>query len=82
MTRRIIEQIAEILKDTSRSKQDRIDELLRLRNDARALHRAATESPMATSGADVSGLRELERVLEKLGHHDVTEAENKSAASL
>ncbi|WP_428648912.1 hypothetical protein [Roseibium sp.] len=82
MTRRINEQIAEILKDQSRSKKARIDELLQLRDDARALERAATESSMATSGPDDSGLRELDRVLEKLGHHEILEAEDKSAATL
>ncbi|MHA7776256.1 hypothetical protein [Roseibium sp. M-1] len=82
MSDRMTDQIARILKDDSRSKDDRILELLKLRDDARALERAATESPMGTETSKDSGLREVDRALERLGHGKLTEADEKSAATL
>lgn len=82
MTSPITEQIAAILKDKSRSKEDRIRELLTLREDARALQRAGTESPMANDDAGSAGLRDIDRALEKLGHDTLQDADEKSAATL
>jgi|GEM_PF-994629 len=82
MTSRINEQIAGILKDKSRSKDDRIQELLTLREDARALQRAGTESPMADDDPSSADLREIDRALERLGHDALQEADEKSAATL
>jgi hypothetical protein len=82
MTSRISDQISEILKDRTRSADARIDALLKLRDDARSLQRAATESPMGNDDPDGSGLREIERALQKLGYHDQAQAEENSAATL
>lgn len=86
MTDRIQEQVTHLLKDDSRPARDRVDDLLKLREDARALQRAATESPMATgedAGEDVgAGLRQIDRALEKLGHSDPGKADENSAATL
>lgn len=82
MTDRIREQIAHILKDHSRSKDERVAELLRMRDDARALERAATESPMGNQTAGTSGLRDIDRALERLGRDERTEADAKNAATL
>lgn len=82
MTDRTREDIARILKDDTRSKDDRVNELLRMREDARALQRAATESPMGNETPDTSDLREIDQALERLGHSDLTEAEENSAATL
>jgi hypothetical protein len=82
MTDKIREKIALVLKDSDRSKDDRIAELLKMREDARALERAATESPMGTKTSQDTGLREIDRALERLGHGTLTEADEKSAATL
>ncbi len=82
MTSRTNEQIAEILKDDSRSKEDRISELLTMRQDARALQRAGTESPMVNEDQTSSQLREIDLALEKLGHDELQEADEKNAATL
>jgi len=82
MTDRIREQIAQILKDHSRSKDERIAELLKMRDDARALERAATESPMGTEIAGTSGLRDIDRALERLGRDELSDADEKNAATL
>jgi len=82
MTSRITERIASILKDDTRTADERIEELLKLRDDARSLQRAATESPMGTGDAAGTGLREIDRALQKLGHRDTAQAEENSAATL
>ena len=83
MTSRVREQIAHILKDKSRSKEERISELLTMREDIRALQRVETEAGgMTTERQSSSGLREIDRALEKLGHHELIEADDKSAATL
>lgn len=76
------EKIAQLLKDESRSREDRIAELLKMREDARALQRAATESPMANEEDGSTGLREIDRALEKLGHGTKSDADENSAATL
>lgn len=83
MTSRIREQIAELLKDKSRSKDERIAELLTMREDVRALQRVETEAGgMTTEDQSTSGLREIDRALEKLGHHELMEADEKNSATL
>jgi hypothetical protein len=82
MTDTTNEVIAHILKDDTRSKNERVEELLKMREDARALQRAATESPMGGDTPDTSGLREIDRALERLGQNDPAEAEENSAATL
>ena len=82
MTSHVTGQIAAILKDDRRPATKRIEDLLRLRDDARALQRAATESPMGNDDAAESGLREIDRALRKLGHRDPGRAEERSAATL
>ncbi|GAB4516919.1 MAG: hypothetical protein Tsb0019_16500 [Roseibium sp.] len=82
MTSRVSEQISEIVNDPGSSRGERIDALLKLRDDARALQRAATESPMATGDAGSSGLAEIDRALEKLGHTAQPDADENSAATL
>lgn len=82
MTDTTNEVIAHILKDDTRSKNERVEELLKMREDARALQRAATESPMGGDTPDTSGLREIDRALERLGQNGPAEAEENSAATL
>lgn len=82
MSNRITGQISEILKDDTQSAAARIDALLKLRADARALQRAATESPMGNDDAADSGLREIDRALGKLGHRDIAREDENSAATL
>jgi hypothetical protein len=82
MTSRITEQIAGLMNDAGRSREDRIGALLKMRDDARALQRAATESPMATGDDGSSGLAEIDRALEKLGHSEQPDADENSAATL
>ncbi|MCK7612505.1 hypothetical protein [Roseibium sediminicola] len=82
MTSHITGQISEILKDDTRSAAARIEALLKLREDARALQRAATESPMGNDDAADSGLREIDRALAKLGHRDNAQKDENSAATL
>jgi hypothetical protein len=82
MTNPITDRIARILKDDTRTAEARIDELLTLRSDARALQRAASESPMGTEDTSDTGLRQIDRALEKLGYRDHAKADEESAATL
>lgn len=82
MTSRTTEQIAGLLNDTTRTDADKVEELLKMRQEARAIERAATESPMATGDAGSSGLGEIDRALEKLGYEDEAHADENSAATL
>lgn len=82
MTNPVNDQIAKILSDRSRSREDRVAELLKMREDARALERAATESPMGNDRAGTSGLLEIDRALERLGHTELAEADENSPATL
>lgn len=82
MTSQVHDQIIEILSDKSRSREDRVTELLKMREDARALERAATESPMGNDTAGTSGLRDIDRALERLGRSELADADENSAATL
>ena len=80
MTGTVKDQIATILKDGTRNKEEKISDLLTLRSDARALQRAATESPMG--GEDHSSdLQEIDLALEKLGHGDALKAADEDNAA-
>ena len=82
MTSRITDRISALMSDTSLSRVDRISTLLKMRDDARALERAATESPMGTGDAGSTGLAEIDRALEQLGHTEQPDADENSAATL
>ncbi|MBN9673964.1 hypothetical protein [Roseibium aggregatum] len=82
MKDRITSQISTLLNDETRSRKERVEGLIRLREDARALERAATEGPMA--GPEPSGelLRKVDRALERLGYDEAAQADEFSAATL
>lgn len=83
MTSQIRDRIASILKDKSRSKEERISELLNMREDVRALQRVETEAGgMTTEQQGSSGLREIDRALEKLGHDELAQADENNPATL
>lgn len=60
-------QLEDILKNTSRTRQDKIDALMKLQEDARDIQRAATEGGMDPDDGLNKDLREIELALEKLG---------------
>ncbi|MBD8892861.1 hypothetical protein [Roseibium litorale] len=73
-------KIEMILKDGTRGTEAKIRDLLTLRSDARALQRAATESPM--DGEDPSSdLQQIDLALEKLGHGEVLKAADEDSAA-
>lgn len=60
-------QLDNILKNTSQTRQDKIDALMKLQEDARDIQRAATEGGMDPDDGLNKDLREIELALEKLG---------------
>jgi hypothetical protein len=60
-------QLEDILKNTSQTRQDKIDALMKLQEDARDIQRAATEGGMDPDDGLNKDLREIELALEKLG---------------
>lgn len=60
-------QLEDILKNTSLTRQDKIDALMKLQEDARDIQRAATEGGMDPDDGLNKDLREIELALEKLG---------------
>lgn len=60
-------QLDDILKNTSQTRQDKIDALMKLQEDARDIQRAATEGGMDPDDGLNKDLREIELALEKLG---------------
>ncbi len=60
-------QLDDILKNTSLTRQDKIDALMKLQEDARDIQRAATEGGMDPDDGLNKDLREIELALEKLG---------------
>jgi hypothetical protein len=60
-------QLEDILKKTSQTRQDKIDALMKLQEDARDIQRAATEGGMDPDDGLNKDLREIELALEKLG---------------
>lgn len=59
--------VRSILKDNALSKSQKIDRLLELEAEARAVQRAASESGMAADDGLNRHLREVELALEQLG---------------
>jgi hypothetical protein len=60
-------QLEDILKNTSQTRQDKIDALMKLQEDARDIQRAATEGGMDPDDGLNKDLREIELALDKLG---------------
>lgn len=74
-------EIRTILDDPQLGKAAKIDRLERMREDARAEMRAATESTMADDTDTGDHLKHLDQALNDLGAHPET-SENKGAATL
>jgi len=75
------DKVASILRNPELSRRDRIAKLMRLRDDARAEQRLASEgAPMADDGLN-SDLRDIEIALDRLGQDPALE-EGKGAATL
>ena len=71
-------QVNGILADGSLSKSQKIEELRKLRVEARGIQRAGTESAMSADDGLQANLRVIEKALETL-HGDIVE---KGAATL
>ncbi|MCB1444752.1 MAG: hypothetical protein KDJ87_02835 [Rhizobiaceae bacterium] len=73
--------IREVMADTSLDRAGRIARLTKLREDARAEQRMASEAPAVDDDGLNSRLRDVELALEHLGQ-DPSEEEGKGAATL
>ena len=73
--------IREVMADTSLDRAGRIARLTKLREDARAEQRMASEAPAVDDDGLNSRLRDVELALEHLGQ-DPSEEEVKGAATL
>lgn len=71
-------RIREIVEDNDLSADDKVEQLREIETEARALMRAASESPMNSSDGWDDDLREVRIALDKLGADTV----RKGAASL
>lgn len=60
-------KVQEIVEDASLSTEQKIDELREIESEARALQRAASESPMDGDDGWQDDLRQVRIALEKLG---------------
>jgi hypothetical protein len=74
-------EVRDIMLDESLSHKDRLKKLTKLRDDARAEQRLASESPAVDDDGLNSKLRDVEMMLERLGLDPATE-EGKGPASL
>lgn len=74
-------EVRDIMNDASLTYQDRIQKLMKIRDDARAEQRLASEGPTVDDDGLNSKLRDVEMVLEKLGE-DPSIEEGKGAATL
>jgi hypothetical protein len=74
-------EVREVLNDAGLTHQDRIKKLMKIRDDARAEQRMASESPSVDDDGLNSKLRDVEMVLDKLGEAPSVE-EGKGAATL
>ena len=74
-------EVREVLNDAGLTHQDRIKKLMKIRDDARAEQRMASESPSVDDDGLNSKLRDVEMVLDKLGETPSVE-EGKGAATL
>jgi hypothetical protein len=75
------DKVASILKNPELSRQDRIAKLMKLRDDARAEQRLASERGAIDDDGLNSDLRDIELALDRLGEAPA-EAEGKGAATL
>ncbi|MDW6020604.1 hypothetical protein SAZ10_02380 [Mesorhizobium sp. BAC0120] len=71
-------KVQEIMQDTSLSRDDKISRLREIEDEARALQRTASESPMNADDGWEADLREVRLALAELG----AETPRKGAASL
>jgi hypothetical protein len=78
MTRFNEMRIQHIVDDKSLHKDEKISALLEIESEARALQRAASESPMVNDDGWDGALRDVRKALDKLGW----EEPQKGAASL
>ncbi len=74
-------EVRAIMADASLSRQERIRKLTKLRDDARAEQRLASEAPAVEDDGLNSKLRDVELVLEQLGEEPSRE-EGKGPATL
>jgi hypothetical protein len=74
-------EVREIMNDQSLTHQDRIAKLMKIRDDARAEQRLASESPSVNDDGLNSKLRDVEMLLDKLGEAPSAE-EGKGANTL
>lgn len=75
------EQVNSILKNPALSRSDRIRKLMKLRDDARAEQRLASEGGAIDDDGLNSNLRDIELALDRLGKAPA-EAEGKGPATL
>ncbi|MGC4025017.1 MAG: hypothetical protein QM744_07585 [Mesorhizobium sp.] len=78
MTRFNEMKVQHILDDKSLDRDEKIEALLEIESEARALQRAASESPMVDDDGWDGALRDVRKALDKLGW----EEPQKGAASL
>lgn len=74
-------EVKAIMKDESLTHLDRVKKLMKMRDDARAAQRMASEGPTVDDDGLNSDLRDIEMLLDKLGEDPATE-EGKGPASL
>lgn len=70
--------IRDILRDSHLQRRRKIDRLLELRNEARGIQRAGSESSMSADDGLQDDLRVIEKALQQLG----ADIEEKGAATL
>jgi hypothetical protein len=78
MTRFNEMKVQHILDDKSLDRDQKIEALLQIETEARALQRAASESPMVNDDGWESALRDVRKALDQLGWEEPL----KGAASL
>lgn len=71
--------IRDILDDSSKTSDKKIEKLKLLLSDERQLQRAASESNMNYADGENARLRHLELALEALGHDTVSPEDTKAA---
>jgi hypothetical protein len=74
-------EVREIMNDPNLTHQDRIRKLMKIRDDARAEQRMASEGPTVDDDGLNSKLRDVEMLLDKLGETPAVE-EGKGANTL
>ncbi|MGV3550553.1 hypothetical protein [Rhizobium sp.] len=74
-------EVREIMLDETLSSKDRLKKLTKLRDDARAEQRMASEAPAVNDDGMNSKLRDVELMLDQLGL-EASKEEGKGAATL